>query len=530
MALTLPKFQQDGTGAVNRDVGDKLKEFVSVKDFGAVGDGVADDTVAIDLAEDFCYTNKKMLDFENCRLKITQPITLRCAFRFDKASYADLSADANDRPGFIPVGLSASAFAVTVETRLGSVANLSVLGDTTSRVNCRGVLFNNVQRCQVNLVTVSGLNGCGIEVRECWDSTFTALATLKCGNSTDYAIQITDGMGSTNECVFNHLQTEIGQVKGLYVSPNTYNCTFNVIHAEQVAGNGTDYTHDIRGGRGCVFNSVRCTGTNVRARVGCASGVYNGIGIEDDTGSSALLEVSYGAAGTQTLNNVYLEGNLAIPFANLSEVTINRIGMTGVVYIDQPAQYVSGVYTQPRVKLVDPTILGHISLESNWSAVIIDGGNIAGFTAAPGSFGGRVFCKNATVTGNVTLSNALFKLDNVLFAGTVTTSQDGLYQLNDCAFVGLVTISGTAAKWMTQNCDYQGGISRPGGNESWRFGVNDRVTGGSVTPSLLAAPSGSASFAAGERSYNITPAVGQPKAWVCTVAGTPGTWVSEGNL
>lgn len=29
---------------------------------------------------------------------------------------------------------------------------------------------------------------------------------------------------------------------------------------------------------------------------------------------------------------------------------------------------------------------------------------------------------------------------------------------------------------------------------------------------------------------NSAPAVGQPKGWVCTVAGTPGTWVSEGNL
>jgi len=29
---------------------------------------------------------------------------------------------------------------------------------------------------------------------------------------------------------------------------------------------------------------------------------------------------------------------------------------------------------------------------------------------------------------------------------------------------------------------------------------------------------------------NSAPSVGQPKGWVCTVAGTPGTWVSEGNL
>lgn len=34
----------------------------------------------------------------------------------------------------------------------------------------------------------------------------------------------------------------------------------------------------------------------------------------------------------------------------------------------------------------------------------------------------------------------------------------------------------------------------------------------------------------GDNALNGLPAVGQPKGWVCTVAGTPGTWVSEGNL
>jgi hypothetical protein len=33
-----------------------------------------------------------------------------------------------------------------------------------------------------------------------------------------------------------------------------------------------------------------------------------------------------------------------------------------------------------------------------------------------------------------------------------------------------------------------------------------------------------------DRVINAFPASGQPKAWVCTVSGTPGTWVSEGNL
>lgn len=35
---------------------------------------------------------------------------------------------------------------------------------------------------------------------------------------------------------------------------------------------------------------------------------------------------------------------------------------------------------------------------------------------------------------------------------------------------------------------------------------------------------------AGDRVFNAAPAVGQPKGWICTVAGSPGIWVSEGNL
>lgn len=38
------------------------------------------------------------------------------------------------------------------------------------------------------------------------------------------------------------------------------------------------------------------------------------------------------------------------------------------------------------------------------------------------------------------------------------------------------------------------------------------------------------SWQVGDRVFNSAPAVGQPQGWVCTVAGTPGTWVSMGNL
>jgi len=47
----------------------------------------------------------------------------------------------------------------------------------------------------------------------------------------------------------------------------------------------------------------------------------------------------------------------------------------------------------------------------------------------------------------------------------------------------------------------------------------------SVTPQ-----SKTGNWAVGDRFTNSAAAVGQPKGWICTVAGNPGTWVSEGNL
>lgn len=67
---SLVGFQQAGTGAVTRTAQSKMRDVVSVKDFGAVGDGMADDTAAIQTA----ITASKNVFLPAGTYKITSPL------------------------------------------------------------------------------------------------------------------------------------------------------------------------------------------------------------------------------------------------------------------------------------------------------------------------------------------------------------------------------------------------------------------------------------------------------------------------
>lgn len=81
-------FLQAGTGAVATTVQAKLREFVSVKDFGAKGDGTTDDTAAIQAAATYCAANAKTLYAPTpaSQYLITSTITINSPFVGEWAS------------------------------------------------------------------------------------------------------------------------------------------------------------------------------------------------------------------------------------------------------------------------------------------------------------------------------------------------------------------------------------------------------------------------------------------------------------
>ena len=82
-------FTQNGTGAITQTVQNKLEEYISVKDYGAKGDGVTNDTAAIQAA--FNYASGKQIGIyvPGGRYLVTSPLTLNVTGSTSNAIWGD---------------------------------------------------------------------------------------------------------------------------------------------------------------------------------------------------------------------------------------------------------------------------------------------------------------------------------------------------------------------------------------------------------------------------------------------------------
>ena len=121
LPATRSTFTQSGSGATARTVDSKLKDVVSVKDFGAVGDGAADDTVAIQAALDAAAANGKDLFFPSGTYVIPAPATNNvAAILFPQSATLDIKVFGQGNKSTIKV----------TDSKLNSTSFCSIFGNT----------------------------------------------------------------------------------------------------------------------------------------------------------------------------------------------------------------------------------------------------------------------------------------------------------------------------------------------------------------------------------------------------------------
>jgi len=123
---SLVGFIQAGTGAVATTVQTKLRETVSFKDFGAVGDGLADDTAAV---LNCLNSGAKVVDGQGLTYKLTSNISPNSADIAIQNCSFDISSITGGGPAFSFVGTQGAEVTLTSDILKGS--NSITVGSTT---------------------------------------------------------------------------------------------------------------------------------------------------------------------------------------------------------------------------------------------------------------------------------------------------------------------------------------------------------------------------------------------------------------
>jgi Pectate lyase superfamily protein len=143
--MTISKFQQSTSTAINRTITSKLSDIVSVKDFGAVGDGITDDTTAIQNALNFIKNTGGTLYVPNGTFMVTTLV-----FQWDTSNKPTINImGSGTQSTFIKKisGTSTSIFNFTVSA-LGNGVYSTFSDFTIIGNSCPGITLTKFARMQ----------------------------------------------------------------------------------------------------------------------------------------------------------------------------------------------------------------------------------------------------------------------------------------------------------------------------------------------------------------------------------------------
>jgi len=143
-------FIQAGSGAVTRTAQSKMREVVSVADFGAVGDGVTDDSAAIQAALDYCESSGNYIWGNPGTYSITSTLVINCS---GDMSAMTINANAVSVSPAIRVGPNTSGqYLFDADLKLPFVNNTAKTGTGWAGFDTAiGVLCANVYQSRITV-------------------------------------------------------------------------------------------------------------------------------------------------------------------------------------------------------------------------------------------------------------------------------------------------------------------------------------------------------------------------------------------
>lgn len=229
---SLVGFLQAGTGATARTAQAKMRDSVSVKDFGAVGDGVTDDTSAIQAAIDYAATIKAFVHIPDSTFALTEArIKSGCRGLVGSGTLKGTSATPEG-----VVTTNGVYYGGSVVDNVLIAVNIDCNNTAKRGIFASSLTNSNIERCVITNLNTSG--GAGIrlhygcinnniahnKVVMAVDSPFGTISSLigiQVVAETN-GVDSTGGISTTGAPVYESITTYRTIVHGNYVSGGTH--------------------------------------------------------------------------------------------------------------------------------------------------------------------------------------------------------------------------------------------------------------------------------------------------------------------
>ena len=566
-------FTQAGTGATARTIDSKLKDVVSVKDFGAVGDGTTDDRTAIQAA----LTASTSVYFPTPSVSYylsdsVSPQSNTTIFGDGAASHIQV-IDGTVNCFYLNGVSGVVVRDLKISTKLQTNATAYKCAVLMAN-ECRNCIVENVQVFNWGHWGVAIFSSSNCIVRGCrfssWFGTVGDSAQIViyktssnnliegnyCSAATDHGIFMQDPYaGDTptgNSIVNNYVSAAKGDGISVYVT-SAYdtqtlilgNRIFDIAGTFLSGQSGHGIYIQSCGGALVTNNTISncCISTSsFETQVVAAIGVSTGDIATYPTGTINEVIVSNNHITAQRGPGISVQ-TCDVPVL----VEGNHILSTGTAAIRGEAIYTvnaDGVQIKNNTIKHSNTNYNAINIgasNKNLKGISVVGNRIRGTTYGIGfnSSGTGTFA-DTVITGNIItgLSGiALFlqKVSNSQISNNNLESTGPVFSLTTSSRVRM-TANRFYSNYGSYSIIFTGAAGSNAGtiaDESNDFqGViqNDAGTGAILSRYADSFPGASGVHAIGDRVIQSVPVVGQPKGWRCTVAGSPGTWASEGNL